>query len=131
MRPFDTSGRGLHKRGYRPEANAAPLKETLAAALCEISRLRPYHTLYDPMCGSGTILIEGALMALNIAPGVNRRFTADRWRQAPKQIWDEERELAMQFNVTSIPTVLCVKNGEVTGRSVGFVPAQKLLELVK
>ena len=91
---IDTSGRGLHKRGYRPEANAAPLKETLAAALCEISHLRHYHTLYDPMCGSGTILIEGALMALNIAPGINRRFTADRWRQVPKAIWDEERALA-------------------------------------
>jgi putative N6-adenine-specific DNA methylase len=93
---IDTSGRGLHKRGYRPEANAAPLKETLAAALCEISHLKPYHTLYDPMCGSGTILIEGALMALNVAPGVNRRFTADTWRQAPRAVWDEERSLARE-----------------------------------
>ena len=91
---IDTSGRGLHKRGYRPEANAAPLKETLAAALCEISRLRPYHQLYDPMCGSGTILIEGALTALHIAPGLNRRFTAESWRQVPEAVWQAERAAA-------------------------------------
>ena len=91
---IDTSGRGLHKRGYRPEANAAPLKETLAAALCAASRLRPYHTLYDPMCGSGTIVIEGALMALNIAPGLYRRFTAEAWPQFPPSIWQEERRRA-------------------------------------
>ena len=88
---LDTSGRGLHKRGYLPEANAAPLKETLAAALCSLSHLRPYHTLYDPMCGSGTILIEGALMALNIAPGVHRRFVSETWAQAPKEVWEKER----------------------------------------
>ena len=91
---IDTSGRGLHKRGYRPEANAAPLKETLAAALCAISRLRHYHTLYDPMCGSGTIVIEGALMALNIAPGLYRRFTAETWRQFPPELWQAERRRA-------------------------------------
>ena len=94
---IDTSGRGLHKRGYRPDANAAPLKETLAASLCQISRLRHYHTLYDPMCGSGTILIEGALMALNIAPGLYRRFTADTWSQIPPEIWQEERRRAVSL----------------------------------
>lgn len=92
---IDTSGRGLHKRGYRPDANVAPLKETLAASLCRISGLRHYHTLYDPMCGSGTILIEGALMALNIAPGLYRRFTAETWRQLPQSIWQEERRAAV------------------------------------
>jgi putative N6-adenine-specific DNA methylase len=71
---LDTSRDGLHKRGYRLDASTAPLKETLAAALCNVSRLRPYHKLYDPMCGSGTILIEGAMMACGIAPGVNRFF---------------------------------------------------------
>lgn len=91
---IDTSGRGLHKRGYRPEANAAPLKETLAAALCNIAHLRHYHTLYDPMCGSGTILIEGALMALNIAPGISRRFVSDAWRQVPPEVWQAERRKA-------------------------------------
>ena len=91
---IDTSGRGLHKRGYRPAANAAPLKETLAAALCNISRLRPYHQLYDPMCGSGTIVIEGALMALNVAPGLHRSFTAEDWPQVPAAVWEAERKAA-------------------------------------
>ena len=91
---LDTSGAGLHKRGYRLQAGGAPLKETLSAALCQISRLRPWHTLHDPLCGSGTILIEGALMARNIAPGVNRNFAAERWAQIPREFWQSERELA-------------------------------------
>ena len=99
---IDTSGRGLHKRGYRPEANAAPLKETLAAALCNLAHLRHYHTLYDPMCGSGTILIEGALMALNIAPGLHRHFTAETWRQAPSEVWRKEREAAAALQKTDV-----------------------------
>lgn len=96
---LDTSGTGLHKRGYRLQAGGAPLKETLAAALCSISRLRPYHTLYDPMCGSGTILIEGALMAANIAPGVNRPFAAERWPQLPREVWQQERDRAKSLVV--------------------------------
>lgn len=71
---IDTTGMGLHKRGYRPVANEAPIKETLAAAMCALSHLRPYHTLYDPMCGSGTILIEGAMLVHNIAPGLKRHL---------------------------------------------------------
>lgn len=91
---LDTSGAGLHKRGYRTEANEAPIKETLAAALCSTARVRHYHTLYDPMCGSGTILIEGALLAHNIAPGLKRRFSAERWDVIPREVWSEERERA-------------------------------------
>ncbi|MBR6512003.1 MAG: class I SAM-dependent RNA methyltransferase [Clostridia bacterium] len=91
---IDTSGAGLHKRGYRLSANDAPIKETLAASLCTISRLRPYHTLYDPMCGSGTILIEGAMKACNIAPGLNRKFAAEAFENIPKAVWDAERERA-------------------------------------
>ncbi|MBR4452317.1 MAG: class I SAM-dependent RNA methyltransferase [Clostridia bacterium] len=91
---IDTSGFGLHKRGYRIEANGAPIKETLAAALCSISRLKPYHKFYDPMCGSGTILIEGTMMARNIAPGVNRNFSAERFDVIPRSVWQEERERA-------------------------------------
>ena len=89
---LDTSGRGLHKRGYRPEANDAPIRETLAAALCSLSRLRHYHTLYDPFCGSGTILIEGAMLAHNIAPGINRNFECDRWGFIPESAWIQERQ---------------------------------------
>lgn len=91
---IDTSGMGLHKRGYRLDANDAPIKETLAAALCSLSHLRPYHKLYDPMCGSGTILVEGAMMAANMAPGINRRFSAERFGVINRNVWDEERERA-------------------------------------
>ncbi|NLP47608.1 MAG: class I SAM-dependent RNA methyltransferase [Clostridiales bacterium] len=91
---LDTTGTGLHKRGYRLEATQAPIKETLAAALCQISRLRPYHTLYDPLCGSGTILIEGAMMALNKAPGLNRNFSAVRWGKINQEVWVQERDRA-------------------------------------
>ena len=89
---LDTSGAGLHKRGYRPKGNDAPIRETLAAAMCLLSRLRHYHTLYDPCCGSGTILIEGALLAENIAPGINRNFEVDRWGLIPESVWVSERQ---------------------------------------
>lgn len=91
---LDTTGVALHKRGYRPAANEAPIRETLAAALCALSRLRPYHTLYDPMCGSGTILIEGAMLVRNMAPGLHRPFAAERFTQLPEQIWADAREQA-------------------------------------
>ncbi len=94
---IDTTGTGLHKRGYRLQANGAPMKETLAASLCNLARLRPYHTLYDPMCGSGTILIEGALQALNIAPGIHRKFSAENFAQIPATVWAQERTRAMDL----------------------------------
>ena len=98
---IDTSGYGLHKRGYRLQAAGAPLKETLAAALCSVSRLRPYHTLYDPMCGSGTIAIEGALMAMQIAPGLHRNFSAERWENMDASVWTRERERARDLEARS------------------------------
>lgn len=91
---IDTSGAGLHKRGYRPVSNAAPIRETLAAALCSFSKLRHYHALYDPFCGSGTVLTEGALLANNIAPGLGRRFAADEWGLVDGSLWQRERERA-------------------------------------
>ena len=91
---LDTSGASLHKRGYRPQGNDAPIRETLAAAMCQLSRIRHYHTLYDPCCGSGTILVEGALLANNIAPGINRNFEVDRWGLIPESVWMSERERA-------------------------------------
>ena len=89
---LDTSGAALHKRGYRPQGNDAPIRETLAAAMCRLSRLKHYHTLYDPCCGSGTVLIEGAMLANNIAPGINRNFECDRWGLIPESVWMSERE---------------------------------------
>lgn len=91
---IDTTGTGLHKRGYRLQANGAPMKETLAASLCNLARLRPYHTLYDPMCGSGTILIEGTMQALKMAPGIHRRFAAETFPQIAPEVWAEERTRA-------------------------------------
>lgn len=91
---IDSTGAGLHKRGYRPVANAAPIKETLAAAMAELARVRHYHTLYDPMCGSGTILIEGAMKALNIAPGIHRTFACEKFPMIDDQIWRQERARA-------------------------------------
>lgn len=91
---LDTSGVGLHKRGYRANSNEAPIKETLAAAMVDLSRVRSNHTVIDPMCGSGTILIEAALKAMNIAPGINRYFSAEKWSQIPNSVWRQERERA-------------------------------------
>jgi putative N6-adenine-specific DNA methylase len=91
---IDTSGAGLHKRGYRKLTAAAPLKETLAAAMIQLSYWNPERTLVDPFCGSGTIPIEAALLGLRIAPGLNRSFLAESWPQIPKPIWERAREEA-------------------------------------
>ena len=88
---IDTSGDGLHKRGYRRNANEAPLKETLAAAMCDQMRIYPDTLLFDPFCGSGTILIEAALMATKTAPGLRRAFAAERFGFLPERVWREER----------------------------------------
>lgn len=84
---LDTSGTGLHKRGYRAMSNAAPIKETLAAGIVDLARLRERDTVYDPFCGSGTILIEAAMKAANIAPGMNRNFAMMDFGFADRTIW--------------------------------------------
>ena len=89
---LDTSGEGLHKRGYRRYSNAAPIKETLAAGIADLARIRDNDIICDPFCGSGTLLIESALKALNIPPCLNREFAAMQWEWIPKEMWDEERE---------------------------------------
>lgn len=91
---LDTSGSGLHKRGYRENAGGAPIKETLGAALVLLSKWEPSRILADPMCGSGTIAIEAALIGKNIAPGLNRTFISEQWDIIPKSIWDESRKYA-------------------------------------
>ena len=88
---LDTSGEGLHKRGYRRQGNEAPIKETLAAAMCDLARIYPDTRLFDTFCGSGTILIEAALMATKTAPGLRRYFAAERFDFIPKAVWQEER----------------------------------------
>ena len=91
---LDTTGMGLHKRGYRHHATKAPLKETLAAALIQLSRWNPTRPLYDPCCGSGTLLIEAAMIGWNIAPGIKRSFDAEHWPIFCSRLWDNAREEA-------------------------------------
>ena len=91
---IDTSGTPLHKRGYRRESNAAPIRETLAAAIAATSRPREDVLLWDPMCGSGTIAIEAAMMMKNIAPGARRRFAAEEFPFIPASVWKSAREEA-------------------------------------
>ncbi len=91
---LDTSGVSLHKRGYRAVANEAPLHETMAAAMVNLSRYRGRDFFWDPFCGSGTIVIEAALAALNRAPGLNREFGAQKWACVPQEVWTQARQEA-------------------------------------
>lgn len=88
---IDTSGAGLHKRGYRKLVGQAPLKETMASSLIMLSQWRPGRPLLDPFCGSGTIPIEAALKGLNIAPGLRREFAAEKWPVIPERVWIQAR----------------------------------------
>ena len=92
---LDTSGVSLHKRGYRREANLAPLHETMAAAMVNLARYRGRDFFWDPFCGSGTICIEAAMIALNRAPGLNRSFMAQKWSCVPETVWQQARTEAL------------------------------------
>ncbi len=102
---IDTSGQGLHKRGYRPLAHEAPIRETLAAGLVRLSRYNPFgeEALVDPFCGSGTIPIEAALLAFNIAPGLERSFSAENWPVIGRDAFARGREEAKELQDTDIP----------------------------
>ncbi|MGX8699389.1 MAG: THUMP domain-containing class I SAM-dependent RNA methyltransferase, partial [bacterium] len=91
---LDTSGVGLHKRGYRPAQVQAPLRETLAAAMVDLAGYRGKGDFCDPFCGSGTIPIEAALAAKGRAPGLNRSFSAERWVTLNPDLWERAREEA-------------------------------------
>jgi len=93
---IDTTGvgNGLHKRGYREKSNQAPMKETMAAALIELAHYNGKKPFLDPCCGSGTLPIEAALLAKNIAPGISRTFVCEQWDQIPKSVWKEARQAA-------------------------------------
>lgn len=88
---LDTSGAGLHKRGYRENANAAPIKETLAAGILDLARVYPDTVFCDPFCGSGTLMIEAAMKALNIPPCIRRKFSAQNFGFIDEIVWREER----------------------------------------
>ena len=97
---LDTSGQGLHKRGYRAVGNDAPLHETLAAGMIQLTRFRGREYFWDPFCGSGTIPIEAALIAKNRAPGLNRSFAAQEYPWMPREIWEQVKQEAKdkEFN---------------------------------
>ena len=86
---LDTTGDSLHKRGYRELTGKAPIKETLAAAMVDLSVWRPQRMLIDPFCGTGTIPIEAAMIGMNIAPGLNRKFVSSQWPQLGSQMWSD------------------------------------------
>ncbi len=133
---LDTSGEGLHKRGYRAVSNAAPIKETLAAGLIDLAKVRGSDVIIDPFCGSGTILIEAAFKALNIPPCLNRRFTAMDWGLIPKALWTEKKDelkaniktdsdfLAYGFDIDPACVTLTMDNAKKAG--VGkYIQAEK------
>ncbi|MGM9573686.1 MAG: class I SAM-dependent RNA methyltransferase [Hominicoprocola sp.] len=92
---LDSSGEGLYKRGYRAVGVTAPLRETLAAAMVQLSRYNGRDPFCDPFCGSGTIAIEAALIAKNCAPGLNRSFAAQHWAMLDRKIWLDAADEAM------------------------------------
>lgn len=91
---IDTTGAPLHKRGYRPEAGAAPLRETLAAAIAKTSRPREDVLFWDPFCGSGTIVVEAAMIMNNIAPGLGRHFAAESFGAIDGRVWKDAKRRA-------------------------------------
>lgn len=103
---IDTSGVGLHKRGYRDLVGEAALKETLAAGLVLLSVWRPHRPLIDPFCGSGTIAIEAAMLAMNLAPGRGRDFDCVHWPEVPDEIWDEADQEAADKARDTLPVTI-------------------------
>lgn len=100
---LDTSGDGLHKRGYRPLMNEAPIKETLAAGICDLARVFPESSVLDPFCGSGTLVIEAALRARNIAPGLRRPFAAESYGFIGKEVFYAARAEARELVRSDVP----------------------------
>lgn len=94
---LDTSGAGLHKRGYRKNSNEAPIKETLAAGILDLIRIYPDSCFCDPFCGSGTFVIEAATKALNIAPGLKRTFSVEKWGYLAPEVFQQERKRAFDL----------------------------------
>ncbi len=138
---LDTSGAGLHKRGYRRNSNDAPIKETLAAGIVDLARVRSNSVVADPMCGSGTFLIEAAYKALNIAPGLRRKFAAQNWSQISEKVWSDARAEALDsidregefkafgFDIDDVAVELTQSNARKAG--VGSKLAIKQLDISK
>ena len=117
---IDTSGDGLHKRGYRPLRNLAPIRETLAAGMVSLSRFFPYEkeALVDPFCGSGTIVIEAAMLAHRIAPGLNRAFRAEHWPVIGAQAFRLAREEARDLRLGRQEGVICFYGSDIDPKEI-------------
>jgi putative N6-adenine-specific DNA methylase len=115
---IDTTGPGLHKRGYRRTPGPSPLKETLAAALVQLSYWNPSRALLDPFCGTGTIPIEAALLGRNRAPGLDRSFDAEGWPRVPRAVWDQARSEARDLVVR--PGTLDIVGSDVDEASLAL-----------
>lgn len=115
---LDTSGTGLHKRGYRTLNVEAPLKETIAAALINISYWNPGRIFLDPFCGSGTFPIEAALMAANIAPGINRGFIFETWSEDNKKILDKAKESARKK--VKLPDTVRIFGSDISSANINI-----------
>lgn len=125
---IDTSGDSLYKRGYRKEGVVAPMRETLACAMINISRWQGDRPFADPFCGSGTLPIEAAMLACNIAPGIKRRFAAEKWKNTiPTRLWKDAREEAKEnINRDAKPVIFAsdilpeaVANAEANAKNAG------------
>ncbi len=124
---LDTSGNGLHKRGYRKNSTAAPLKETLAATIIDLGRIYHDSLVQDPFCGSGTIMIEAAMKAMNMAPGLRRHFIAQNYAFINKDVWARQRKRALDeikrdvsfeaigFDIDPIAVELSKENAKLAG----------------
>ena len=124
---IDTSGMALHKRGYREVSTKAPLRETMASAMVQLTPWQPGRILVDPMCGSGTIVIEAAMLGLNMAPGLNREFIAEKWTTMDKNIWWDVRKEAFEkmntdvdfkiqgYDIDKEAVMIAQKNAELAG----------------
>ena len=121
---LDTSGQGLHKRGYRAIGNDAPLHETLAAGMIQLTRFRGREFFWDPFCGSGTIPIEAALIAKNRAPGLNRSFAAEQYPWVPKSAWTLAKEEARDREFSGTYRIMGSDN-DPTCVSLAFANARK------
>ena len=121
---LDTSGQGLHKRGYRAIGNDAPLHETLAAGMIQLTHYRGKEFFWDPFCGSGTIPIEAALIAKNRAPGLNRSFAAESYPWMPKSAWELAKEEAKDREFSGRYRIMGSDN-DPTCVSLAFANARK------